>query len=431
VSQDYSLKTIQAVRGMHDITPEQSGHWSRLEQAVAEVFSSYAYREIRMPLVESTRLFHRSIGEVTDIVEKEMYTFPDRNDESLALRPEGTAGCVRAVIENGLLNTPQKLWYSGPMFRYEKPQKGRYRQFHQIGAEVFGYPEVEVEAEMLLLNQRFWTRLGLDKNVSLQLNNIGDSDTRAHYKAALVDYLSAHKESLDADSLRRLDLNPMRILDSKNRDTQKLLNDAPQMAGFLSEASLQRVEQLNALLQSQGVKVEHNPRLVRGLDYYNDTVFEWVSNDLGAQGTVCGGGRYDGLVEQLGGKPMPAIGFAMGVERLYLLLEAQAFASLNGSDAPDAYFIVAGDQLQTFAFDLAERLRNAKPGFKIMHTLATTSMKSQFKKADKSGARFAFVIGEDEVANASVTVKDLQKGEQAQYSVADSLENLLAGLAIS
>ncbi|MEZ7984949.1 MAG: histidine--tRNA ligase, partial [Pseudomonadales bacterium] len=220
---------------MHDITPEQAGHWSRLERAVAEVFSSYAYREIRMPLVESTRLFHRSIGEVTDIVEKEMYTFPDRNDESLALRPEGTAGCVRAVIENGLLNTPQKLWYSGPMFRYEKPQKGRYRQFHQIGAEVFGYPDVEVEAEMLLLNQRFWTRLGLDKNVSLQLNNIGDSDTRSNYKIALVDYLSAHKESLDADSLRRLDLNPMRILDSKNRDTQKLLNDAPQMAGFLSE----------------------------------------------------------------------------------------------------------------------------------------------------------------------------------------------------
>ena len=422
------MKTIQAVRGMHDITPDQAGHWSRIEQAIKQVFSSYAYREIRMPLVESTRLFQRAVGEVTDIVEKEMYTFPDRNDESLALRPEGTAGCVRAVIEKGLLNTPQKLWYCGPMFRYEKPQKGRQRQFHQFGAEVFGYADVEVEAEMLMLNQRFWTSLGIEKNVSLQLNNIGDSDARANYKAALVEFLSAHKESLDVDSVRRLDLNPLRVLDSKNPATQSLLDDAPKMADYLSESSLQRSQALDALLAGQGISVEHNPRLVRGLDYYNDTVFEWVSNDLGAQGTVCGGGRYDGLVEQLGGKSMPAIGFGMGIERLYLLLESQAFAALPGDDSPDAFFIVANNDLQSFAFNLAEQLRNARPDFAIMHNLTLGSMKSQFKKADKSGARLAFIIGEDEVANHRVAVKDLKTGEQADYSVAASLDALLEAI---
>lgn len=422
------MKTIQAVRGMHDITPDQAGHWSRIEHAIAEVFSRYAYREIRMPLVESTRLFHRAVGEATDIVEKEMYTFPDRNDESLALRPEGTAGCVRAVIENGLLNTPQKLWYSGPMFRYEKPQKGRYRQFHQIGAEVFGHDSVEVEAEMLMLNQRFWKSLGIEKSVSLQLNNIGDSVARANYKNALVDYLSGHKESLDADSLRRLDTNPLRILDSKNPAMQSLLNGAPALGAYLSEDSVRRAEQLNSMLAAQGIAVEQNDRLVRGLDYYNDTVFEWVSNDLGAQGTVCGGGRYDGLVEQLGGKSVPAIGFAMGIERLFLLLEAQAFAALPGNDKPDAYFIVAGKELQPYAFALAENLRNARPDFAIMHNLAPGSLKSQFKKADKSGARYAFVIAEDEVANNRVTVKDLQTGEQLQYALQDDLQELLAGL---
>ena len=414
---------------MHDITPNQAGHWSRIERAIAQVFSSYAYREIRIPLVECTRLFQRSIGEVTDIIEKEMYTFPDRNDELLSLRPEGTAGCVRAVIENGLLNTPQKLWYSGPMFRYEKPQKGRHRQFHQIGAEVFGYADVEVEAEMLLMNQRFWTALGLEQNVSLQLNNIGDTEARTHYKTALVEYLSAHKESLDSDSVRRLDLNPLRILDSKNPAMQSLLNGAPQMGNFLSEQSLQRVEQLSALLDAQGLAYQHNPRLVRGLDYYNDTVFEWVSNDLGAQGTVCAGGRYDGLVEQLGGKAVPGIGFAMGVERLYLLLEAKAFAALSGNDAPDVYLIVADSTLQPYAFSLAERLRNANPQLGITHNLTTGSMKSQFKKADKSGARYAIVIGEDEAAKQLATVKALQTGEQSQYPVAESVNDLIDALS--
>lgn len=415
---------------MHDITPDQSGHWSRIETAIAQVFNSYAYREIRMPIVESTRLFHRSIGEVTDIVEKEMYTFPDRNDELLSLRPEGTAGCVRAVIENGLLNTPQKLWYNGPMFRYEKPQKGRHRQFHQIGAEVFGYADVEVEAEMLLMNQRFWKALGLEQTISLQLNNIGDSEARALYRQALVEYLSAHKASLDADSLRRLQTNPLRILDSKNPQVQSVLQDAPQMASYLSDESQKRVEQLNALLAAGGIDVQHNSRLVRGLDYYNDTVFEWVSDDLGAQGTVCGGGRYDGLVEQLGGKPMPAIGFAMGLERLYLLLEAQQFAGLQGSDAPDIFFVVASEALQAYAFSVAERLRNANVQLSIMHNLTSSSMKSQFKRADKSGARFAIVIGESEAANQQVTIKDLDQGEQMQCDIAESLDTLLQAVTI-
>ena len=422
------MKTIKAIRGMHDITPEKSGHWSRLEAAVADVFNSYAYRQIRLPLVESSHLFHRSIGEVTDIVEKEMYSFPDRNGESMSLRPEGTAGCVRACIEHSLLQVPQKLWYSGPMFRYERPQKGRQRQFNQIGAEVFGFSEVEVEAEMLLLNQQFWRRLGLQDSISLQLNNIGSSEARTAYKAALVEYLSTHIGDLDSDSQRRLESNPLRILDSKNEQTQSLLDAAPSLEDFLSDDSLWRAERLRQLLQAEGVAVQHNPRLVRGLDYYNDTVFEWVSDDLGAQGTVCGGGRYDGLVEQLGGRATPAVGFAMGVERLYLLLEAQQFSSLPGSDAPDAYLIVAGSALQSAAFSLAERLRLALPNFAIMQQLVDGSLKSQFKKADKSGARFALILGEDEMASGRVTVKDLQTGEQSQYAGEGSLDELLAAL---
>lgn len=419
------MKAIQAVRGMRDITPDESGRWSAIERSIANVFSRYGYREIRMPLVETTGLFHRSIGEITDIVEKEMYTFPDRNNESLALRPEGTAGCVRAVIENGLLNVPQKLWYCGPMFRYEKPQKGRHRQFHQVGAEVFGHPDVNVEAEMLLLNQRFWNDLGVAKNVSLELNNIGDSVARAHFREALVTFLSAHTKSLDSDSLRRLDSNPLRILDSKNKDTQSLLNDAPKMAEFLSTDSVDRLEQLTRILQGQGIKVKHNQRLVRGLDYYNDTVFEWVSNDLGAQGTVCGGGRYDKLVEQLGGKPTPAIGFAMGLERLYLLLEANQFAALSDNHNPDAYLIVAASSCQEYAFKVAEKIRNALPDFAIMQNLAATSMKSQFKKADKSNAKYALVIGEDEVEKRTVSFKHLDTGEQVSFSTADELTSLI------
>jgi histidyl-tRNA synthetase len=425
------MKAIQAVRGMRDITPEESGRWSTIEQSIANVFGRYGYSEIRMPLVETTALFHRSIGEVTDIVEKEMYTFPDRNDESLALRPEGTAGCVRAVIENGLLNVPQKLWYCGPMFRYEKPQKGRHRQFHQVGAEVFGYADVNVEAEMLLLNQRFWNDLGVADNVTLELNNIGDAEARAHFKQALVSYLFAHTDSLDADSVRRLESNPLRILDSKNKDTQSLLNGAPKMADYLSMDSVKRLEQLTGILQRQGVKLKHNERLVRGLDYYNDTVFEWVSDDLGAQGTVCGGGRYDKLVEQLGGKATPAIGFAMGLERLYLLLEANQFKTLHDQHRPDAFMIVAAPSYQEYAFKLSEQMRNALPDFAIMQNLTATSMKSQFKKADKSGAKYALVIGEDEVANETLSLKHLQTGEQFSFDTASGLTSLVKHLDTS
>ncbi len=422
------MKIIKAVRGMHDITPEKSGYWSRIEKALEKVLDSYAYREIRMPIVESTSLFHRSIGEVTDIVEKEMYTFSSRSDESLSLRPEGTAGCVRACIEHSLLNVPQKLWYKGPMFRYERPQKGRQRQFHQLGAEVFGVADVAAEAEMLMLNQRFWHVLGVEKHVRLQLNNIGTSESRANFKAALVKFLSKHKDSLDADSLRRLESNPLRILDSKNSDTQKLLDDAPKLKDFLADTSLLRMEQLDGLLAAEGITVEYNPRLVRGLDYYNDTVFEWVSDDLGAQGAVCGGGRYDGLVEQLGGKPTPAVGFAMGLERLYLLLEAVEFSALKGNDTPDGYLIVGDISLQANAFSLAERLRSETARFVIQQNLVPGSLKSQFKKADKSGARYALILGEDEVAEKKVAVKNLQTGEQTLFSTEKSLDDLISAL---
>jgi len=413
---------------MHDITPDKAGHWARIEAALAEIFDRYAYREIRLPIVEKTGLFSRSIGEVTDIVEKEMYTFSDRNDEKLSLRPEGTAGCVRACIEHSLLDTPQKLWYKGPMFRYERPQKGRQRQFHQIGGEVFGYAEVEVEAEVLLMNQRFWQALGLSQGVTLQLNNIGSSDARANYRDALVTYLSKHAADLDEDSQRRLHTNPLRILDSKSAQTQAIVSSAPSLTDFISEESMQRMEKLQALLASQKIKFEHNPRLIRGLDYYNDTVFEWVSDQLGAQATVCAGGRYDGLVAQLGGRSTPAFGFAMGIERLYLLLEAQQFSALGVDKSPDVYLIVGSPELQAQAFLLAEQLRNVLPEFVIMQHLQSGSIKSQFKKADKSGARAALILGEEEVSKQQVALKDLATGEQQYLSTDDGLETLVAHL---
>lgn len=414
---------------MHDITPDKSGHWARIEQALASVLSAYAYKEIRMPIVENTRLFSRSIGEVTDIVEKEMYTFPDRNDELLSLRPEGTASCVRACIEHALLDTPQKLWYNGPMFRYERPQKGRQRQFHQLGAEVFGYADVEIEAEVLLLNRRFWQVLGIESGITLQLNNIGSSEARGQYRQALVAYLSQHVEALDADSQRRLSTNPLRILDSKSPATQALLNDAPVLTDFLSDESKRRYDRLVELLDAQGVTAQHNPRLIRGLDYYNDTVFEWVSDGLGAQATVCAGGRYDGLVEQLGGKPTAAFGFAMGLERLYLLLEAQQFKALGVDKTPDIYLIVAKPEFQLQAFLLAEQLRGLLPQFVIMQHLQAGSMKSQFKKADKSQARFALVLADDEIEQQTISVKNLATGEQQSCSTTDNLQALSALLA--
>ncbi len=417
------MDKIKAVKGMPDITPDVSWQWSQIEHTLQQLFTSYAFREIRMPIVESTGLFLRSIGEVTDIVEKEMYSFPDRNGDSMSLRPEGTAGCVRACIERNLLEQPQKLWYRGPMFRYERPQKGRQRQFHQIGAEIFGYSGPAVEAEILIMTARFWQALGLSDSVSLQLNSIGTAESRRRFKEDLVNYLKKNTANLDEDSQRRLDSNPLRILDSKNADTQALLKEAPSLMNYLSDESSNHFAELCSLLKSENIAYEHNMQLVRGLDYYNDTVFEWVSDKLGAQATLCGGGRYDGLVEQLGGKSCPAVGFAMGVERLILLLEQKGFAALKGEPLPDIYFMVADTSYHKEALDLAERLRSLLPDFVIMQHFAQSSLKNQFKKADKSGARFALILAESEIANQQVTVKNMQLGEQKTFAI-DNLSDL-------
>jgi histidyl-tRNA synthetase len=410
------VANIRAIRGMNDILPADSSNWQYLERTVAEVLASYGYAEIRLPIVEHTELFKRSIGEVTDIVEKEMYTFDDRNGESLTLRPEGTAGCVRAAIQQGLLSAQQRLWYTGPMFRYERPQKGRQRQFHQIGVESFGFASADMDAELILLSARLWQRLGISDAVELQLNSIGSVEARARYREALVVYLSERREALDEDSQRRLDSNPLRILDSKNPDTQALLNDAPALVDFLDEESRDDFARVCELLDAAGVSYTLNPRLVRGLDYYNKTVFEWVTTRLGAQGTVCAGGRYDGLVAQLGGKPCPGIGFAMGVERLILLLQEVGALPAPAAQA-DIYVVSVGDAAQTAAVAAVERLRQDQPNYRIVQHVGGGSFKSQMKKADKSGAALALIWGEDEVARGEVTVKPL-RGELTQQSVA-------------
>ncbi|MFT4613336.1 MAG: histidyl-tRNA synthetase [Bacteroidia bacterium] len=406
------MSEYRAVRGMSDILPEQTHYWQFLEETATGVLCSYGYSEVRLPLVEKTALFTRSIGEVTDIVEKEMYTFNDRNDESLALRPEGTAGCVRAAIQNGLLNVPRRLWYTGPMFRYERPQKGRQRQFHQIGVESFGIAGPEMDAELILICARLWRQLGLSGSVELQLNSIGSAAARQAYRDALVEYLRARFEQLDEDSQRRLDTNPLRILDSKNAQTQLLLNDAPSLEDYLDEESTADFTRLCELLRAAGVSFSINRRLVRGLDYYNKTVFEWVTSELGAQGTVCGGGRYDGLVAQLGGKSIPAAGFAMGMERLVLLLEAQGI--VEGSAAADVYVVAVGDEAQVHALVTAEALREQKPNLRVMQHAGGGSFRSQMKKADKSGASIALILGEDEVAAGTVTVKPLRSASAEQ-----------------
>ena len=422
------MDIIKAIRGMHDITPERSAHWAATERCLEQAFAAYSYAEIRMPIVEYTRLFKRSIGEVTDIVEKEMYTFADRNDELLSLRPEGTAGCVRASIERRLLDTPQKLWYKGPMFRYERPQKGRQRQFHQIGGEALGYSGVEIEVETLLLNQRFWKLLGLEDSVSLEINSIGDSPSRAEYRRALIAFLAEHKDSLDDDSQRRLDSNPLRILDSKNPDTQKLLVKAPQLQDYLSEQSKAHFELLCSRLSELGIEYKLNQRLVRGLDYYNDTVFEWVSDELGAQATVCAGGRYDGLVEQLGGKSTPAFGFAMGLERLLLILEAKAFAALSLSKVADIYFIIARPDYEPRAFAIAEGLRDLLPETSIQQQLLSGSMKSQFKKADRLGVDYTLILAESEFDQCAITLKNMATGEQQTIVLGEDIQSGLEGL---
>ena len=402
-----SSHPIQAVRGMNDILPDQIAYWQRLEDSVRSVLTHYGYVEIRLPIVEKTELFLRTLGEVTDIVEKEMYTFADRNGDSLTLRPEGTAGCARAAIENGLLhNQVQRFWYQGPMFRHERPQQGRYRQFYQIGAETFGMAGPDIDAELILITARLWRMLGVYDNVVLHLNSLGTSQARAAYRTKLVAYFSAHTDQLDEDSKRRLHANPLRILDSKNPQMQTIITGAPQLLDYLDDESCMHFAKLRAVLDAAGVTYVVNPRLVRGLDYYGKTVFEWVTTSLGAQGTVCAGGRYDALVEELGGKPTPAAGFAMGVERLAaLLMEADATPSVV---APHVYMIVAGEAAEHWAMTLAETVRNGIPRLRLTVNCGGGSFKSQFKKADKSGARYALLLGEDEMARGEIGIKSLR-----------------------
>ncbi len=391
------------------------------------VISAYGYSEVRMPIVEMTHLFSRAIGEVTDVVEKEMYTFEDRNGDSLTLRPEGTAGCVRAGIENGLLyNQEQRLWYMGPMFRHERPQKGRYRQFHQCGVEVFGLNGPDVDAELIMLTARLWRELGIDKHVRLELNSIGSLEARANYRTALIAFLEQHIDILDEDCKRRMHTNPLRVLDTKNKDIQAILVDAPQLSDYLDEESKAHFAGLCELLDAAGIEYQVNQRLVRGLDYYNRTVFEWITESLGAQGTVCGGGRYDGLVEQLGGKATPAVGFAMGVERLVLMLEELELAETRR--AVDVYMVSAGEGTLMASMKLAEQLREALPGLRVMTHFGGGNFKKQFKRADKVGAAVALVLGENEVAESTVVLKDLLGGEQttvAQAEVAEQLKHLI------
>jgi len=418
--------TLQAIRGMNDILPEQTPVWQFVENTLRDVLQNYGYREIRMPIVEKTELFKRSIGEVTDIVEKEMYTFTDRNGDSLTLRPEGTAGCVRACIQHSLINRQtQRLWYTGPMFRHERPQRGRYRQFFQVGVEVFGLEGPDIDAEMLMMTARLWQRLGL-KQVSLQINSLGTADVRAKYRDALVAYLDRVHEQLDEDSQRRLKTNPLRILDSKNTAVQKLLEGAPVLADFLDEESRTHFTALREQLDIAGIDYVVNPRLVRGLDYYGRTVFEWVTDQLGAQGTVCAGGRYDVLVEYLGGRATPAIGFALGLERLIALLEKQGVETPDTS--PHLYVVAVGEQAQQQGMVLSEHLRDALPGLRLVTHCGGGSFKSQFKKADRSGAHYALILGDDEVQRRVAGIKPLRDREEQQTVSFDELNNRLADL---
>ncbi len=406
-------KSIQSIRGMNDILPEQTPYWQYIEDSFRQLMQSYGYQEIRMPIVESTALFKRSIGEVTDIVEKEMYTFEDRNGDSLTLRPEGTASCVRAAMQNGLLhNQIHRLWYTGPMFRHERPQKGRYRQFHQFGVETFGLAGPDIDAELILMSNRFWQKLGMADDVTLELNSLGSSSARQEYKEVLVKYFEAHQSELDEDSQRRLHTNPLRILDSKNPAMQKLNESAPKLIDHLDDESKQDFETLCKTLDDAGVIYKINPRLVRGLDYYSKTVFEWVTDKLGAQGTVCAGGRFDGLVEQLGGKATPAIGFALGIERLIELMDIPE--DVLHKNNLNVYLVLVGDDAQSKGMPLAENWRNDVPELKLQVNCGIGSIKSQMKKADKSGATLAFILGDDELEKNVVTVKYLREKKEQE-----------------
>ncbi len=403
---------------MHDVLPSDMHLWHKLESTVRDVFAGYGFSEIRVPIVEKTELFARAIGDATDVVEKEMYTFEDRNGDLLSLRPEGTAGVVRAVLQNGLLYAaPVRLWYMGPMFRRERPQKGRTRQFHQVGAEVFGAAGPDADAELLVMCQRIWRQLGLH-DLRLEVNSLGTSDERANYRENLHAFLTVRKDRLDDDSVRRLERNPLRILDSKNPSVQAILEDAPVLNDYLGDESRRQFSGFQRLLDGFGVAYTVNPRLVRGLDYYSHTVFEWMTDNLGAQGTVCAGGRYDGLVEIQGGKPWPGVGFAMGQERLVELMRSQA--EPDGA-APHVYLVMAGEGTVAGGLQLAEKLRKEVEGIRVQSNLGGGSFKSQFKRADRSGAPLALVLGEDELSQGQVTIKHL-RSDSGQEMVA--LEDL-------
>ncbi|MFI3120980.1 MAG: histidine--tRNA ligase [Methylococcaceae bacterium] len=407
---------IQAIRGMHDVLPEQTPLWQSAEHCIREVLGSYGYSEIRLPIVEKTELFKRSIGEVTDIVEKEMYTFEDRNGDSLTLRPEGTAGCLRACLEHGLLhNQVHRLWYYGPMYRHERPQKGRYRQFFQLGVETYGMAGPDIDAELILIMDRLWKKLGVREKVRLQLNSLGTIAERMVYRESLVGYFQTHPEQLDEDSLRRLETNPLRILDSKNPAMQELVANAPELTDYLGDDSRQHFNAITTILDDLGIAYQLNSRLVRGLDYYSKTVFEWVTDELGSQGTVCAGGRYDGLIEQLGGKPNHAVGFAMGMERLLALMET--LDNVPVAKPVDVYMIRVGESAEQEGIRFAETIRNEIPGLKLQVNCGGGSFKSQFKKADKSGAEFALILGDDEVSRGEVSVKPLRNSEQEQQNM--------------
>lgn len=413
---------IRSIRGMNDILPEVTPYWQAVESALKKVLTSYGYQEIRFPIVEKTELFSRSIGEVTDIVEKEMYTFADRNGDNLTLRPEGTAGCVRAAMQNGMLNQTQRLWYMGPMFRHERPQKGRYRQFHQVGVEAYGFSGPDIDAEMILMTARLWKILGL-KGASLQINSLGSTEARLAYRDVLVAYFEMHQDELDDDSQRRLHTNPLRILDSKNPAMQALNNAAPKLIDHLDDESRHEFTRLCETLDQAGLVYEINSRLVRGLDYYGKTVFEWVTDQLGSQGTICAGGRYDALVTQLGGKGCTAIGFAIGLERLISLLEATD--SLPEAEAVDVYLVAVGEAAASQSLLLAEQLRDQLPDLKLITHCGGGSFKNQFKRADRSGARWTFILGDDEIKQKVVGVKTMETGEQetiAWNAVADYLQ---------
>ena len=403
-------KNLQSVRGMRDILPEQSASWQHIEQCARELFNGYGYNELRTPIIESTDLFKRGIGDGTDIVEKEMYTFEDRNGDSLTLRPEGTASCVRAAMQHGLLhNQQQRIWYIGPMFRHERPQKGRYRGFYQAGIETYGISTPDIDAEVIAMGARLWKKLNI-KNVRLEINSLGSNEAREAYREVLIEYFSAHHDELDEDSQRRLHKNPLRILDTKNPKMKELVNNAPDLLEYLDEESEQHFAALKDRLDNMGIEYQVNSRLVRGLDYYNQTVFEWITGELGSQGTICAGGRYDSLVKKLGGKETPACGFGIGIDRLQLLLEEQQLEIPD--HAPHAYFVMLGDKAEISGLQISENLRNTNPNLRLMMNAGSGSFKAQLKRADKSGSGYAFILGEDELNNGQIIIKPLREDTQ-------------------